>query len=153
MGPIYGQNAVQVVDFVLEKFGSVSLEVDLMEVSFEVLVTDPDPVGPLDSDQQVGERKAVIPDRKVLGADVDDFRVDQGPRPVHLDVNDPDGSPDLGPGNPPAGSEAGLPIPKGISEIVDNHPDRSGARLGYRLTSGPKDRVSEKSNSMNGHVT
>ncbi len=153
MRPIHGQNSVQVVDFVLEELSPIALEIDLVKFALEVLVTDPNPIRSVDPDQQIRERKTVIPDRKVFGADVDDLGVDQRPRAVHFDVDDPDWSADLGRRNAAAGSEAGLPIPEGIPKVVHDHSDGRGAGLGNWLTSGPKDRVSKESNSMDSHVT
>ncbi len=153
MRPIHGENPIQVINFMLEELGPITLEIDFVELAPEILVADPDPVGSLHPDQEVREGKTVVPHREIFGADVDDFGVDQGPRTVHLDVNNPDRGPDLGGCDTAAGAETGLPIAERIAEVVDDHPDGRRAWLGNRLTSGPKHRVSKEANSVNSHAS
>ena len=43
------------VDFVLQELGSVSSELDLVGLSLQVLVADPDVIGPLNPYQQIRE--------------------------------------------------------------------------------------------------
>src|SRR3990170_1984651 len=99
-GSIHREHAIQVVDFVLEQFGPVAGELDLVRSALEVLVADPNVMGPLDPDQEIGKREAVVPDREILGADVHDFRIDEGPAgPSHSDRSEGDGPAAPGPGD------------------------------------------------------
>ena len=124
IGSINGEHAVEVVDFMLEELRAIGLEVDFLLVALEVLKSNPDPVGPLDPDHQIREGKAVVPDREVLGPDVDNLRIDEGPRPIHLDVDDPDWGADLGCRNGPPSPESRLPVSEGVPEIINDHSDR-----------------------------
>ena len=78
MGTVHRQHAVQVVELVLEQLGPVALQLHLVPLTLEVLIADPDAVGPGDSDEKVGKREAVVPYLEVLVPDIDDLRVDRG---------------------------------------------------------------------------
>jgi hypothetical protein len=140
------------VDLVLEELGHVALEVDFLDFSLEVFVPDPDVIGALDPHQEIGEGKAVVPDREILGADIENFGIDHGPGAVHFQMNDSDRGPDLGRGDGAAASEARLPVPKGFPEIVGDDPHGGGPGPGNGLASGPEYRVAQKPDSVDGHI-
>ena len=94
------------VDLVLQQLRSITLDLDLVPFPFQVLIPDPDPVGPRHSNQKIGEGEAVVPDLEVLVPDIDDLRIDQRPGLVHLDVNHPDRRPNLWGRDSPAAPEA-----------------------------------------------
>src|SRR5690606_24278558 len=45
-----------------------------------------------------------------------------------------------------------LPVPQSFAHVVQDHPDRGGARLLDRIALGPEDRVAQKADSMDGHA-
>lgn len=106
VGPIDGKHTVKVVDLMLEQFRSIGFQVDLLGVAFQILKSNPDAIGPLDPDHQVRKGEAVVPNREIFGSDVDNLWVDEGPRSIHLDVDDPDWGSDLGRCNRPPGPES-----------------------------------------------
>jgi hypothetical protein len=99
------EDPVEVIDFVLQKFRSIALEVEFHRRTLQVLVSNSDPVGSLDSNHQVWKGKAVIPDKEVFRSDVDDLGIDQRPGAIHLNVDNPHRGPDLWGCNRPAGSK------------------------------------------------
>jgi len=151
VGAVDREDSIEVVNLVLEQLGHVTLELDFVGVALGVLVADPDAPGPLYPDQQVGIGEAVIPDREIVAADLRDFGIDQHPGTRHLTVDDPERRADLGRGERASGTEPGLGVAERLPEVVHDHADGKGARLGDGLAAGPEDRVAEESDSVDGH--
>src|SRR4051812_12254947 len=151
LGTIHREYAVEVIDLVLEKLCTVSLHFYLLPLPFEVLISHSDPVSPRYTDQEVRERKAIIPDLEVLCPDVDDLRIDQWPRPIHLDVYHSNRGANLRRGDSATAAKTRLPVPESFPEVVQNDSDPRRLRLGDRLTPGAEDGVTKKSDSMNRH--
>src|SRR5215213_4955596 len=107
---VYGQHAIQVIDLVLQELCSITFDFRLRPFPSQVLVLDPDPVGAGNADPEIREREAIVPDLEILVTDVQDLRIDQGERLVHLHVHHTNGGSDLRRGDGPAVTEAGLPI-------------------------------------------
>src|SRR6476661_448664 len=122
-----------------------------MPAALHVLVANPDPVGAGHPDQQVGEGEAIVPDPEVLGPNVEDLRVDEGPRLLHLDVHHSHRRPDLWRGDRSAAAETGLPVAKGFAEVVQD--DSNGSRSGTcdRLAAGAEDRIAKEADAVNSH--
>ena len=53
--PVYAQDAVEMVDLMLQQFGLVALEIDLVILPGRVLVSNLDPPGSGDPHQEIGE--------------------------------------------------------------------------------------------------
>jgi hypothetical protein len=75
LGPIDSQDAIEVIDLVLKKLRPIAFEVNLLPVALEVLIPHPDPIGARDPDQEVGERKTIVPHLEILGPNIDDLGV------------------------------------------------------------------------------
>jgi hypothetical protein len=86
---IYCKHSVEMIDFVLEQLRAIALHLDFLPITFEILIAHPDAIGARHPNQEVGERKTVVPHLEILVPYVDDFRVDQRPGPIHLDINHP----------------------------------------------------------------
>src|SRR5262245_41205322 len=139
------------VDFVLDQLGAIALELFFVPNAFDILVSYANPICPLDPHEEVGERKTVIPDPEILGSDVDDLGIDEGPRLLHLDVNHADRSTNLWSCNCPTTSEARLPVAQGLTQIVEY--DSHGRRPWScdRLAAGAKDGIAEEPDAMDRH--
>lgn len=151
MRPIDRQHAIEVIDLMLQQLGPVALELGLVELAAQVVVAHPNAIGAEDADQQVGEREAVVPHREVLVADIDDFRVDQHPGLVHLDVDQAERGADLGRRDATATAEAGLPIAEGIGQVVDDNAHGRGLRVGNQFAAFAQDGITQESDSADGH--
>ena len=116
------QHAIQMVDLVLQQFSAVALELDLMGISLEILIPNPQVIGPLYPDQEVGEGETVVPDREILGPDIDDLRIDQSPRLIHFDLDDSYWRTYLRGGNGATAPESGLPVPERFPQVIDDDP-------------------------------
>jgi len=149
--PIDGEDAVEMIDLVLQELRPVALQVDFLPGALEVLVLDPDPIGPAHADEQVGEGEAVVPHLEVLVADIHDLRVDHRPGLVHLQIDHPDRSTDLRRRDRPSGAEPGLPVPQGLTHVVHDDPNGGGTRPGNGFTLGPEDGITQEANAVDGH--
>jgi hypothetical protein len=105
VGPVYGKDAIEMIDLVLQQLRPIPVQVQFVGFPLQILIPNPNVVSALDSHQQVGKREAIVPHREVLGADVHDLWIDQGPGLIHFHVNDPHRSTDLWRGD-------GSPAPK-----------------------------------------
>src|SRR4029079_9402609 len=79
VGSIDCQDAIEVIDLVLEQLGAIAFELLLMPAALHVLIANPYSIDTRDPDQQVGEGEAIVPDPEILVSYVYDLRVDQGP--------------------------------------------------------------------------
>ena len=107
---IDAENAIQMIDFVLEQLGKIShvSGANLVGCALQVLVTNGDvPVAP-DLHEDGQETKTGVPHHDVLGTAFDDFRIDQRPRLFarQPQEDDPLGHSDLRGGDASAGSVA-----------------------------------------------
>ena len=84
VGSVQGEDSVEMVDLVLEQLGPVTLEVGFEFVALHVLIPNSNPVRPLDPHDQAREGEAVVPDREVVGTDIDDFGIDERPGAIDL---------------------------------------------------------------------
>lgn len=149
--PVDRKNSVEMVDFVLQEFGPIGLELDLVALPLLVVVPNPDPISSLNSHQQIREGETVVPYGEVVGSNIDDLWIDQNPGSFHLNVNDSDRRSDLGSGDAPTRSETTLPISKGLPQVVDDDPDRGRLVVFDRRAAGPEHGVAQKSDSVDGH--
>src|SRR5262249_6015699 len=150
VGTIDREYPVQVVDLVLQQLGAIALELDLMGVSLEILIADPNVIRPLHPDQQVGEGEAVVPHREVLGPDIDDLGIDQGPGLIHFNVDDPNRRTDLRASDGTTATKTGLPISESLPQVIDDDPHGSRAGLCDELAARPKDGVAEEPDPVDG---
>jgi hypothetical protein len=151
--PIDREDPVEVIDLVLQQLGTVALDLQLGPLTLEILIAKPDPIRPGDPDQEIRKGEAVVPHLEVFGSYVEDLRVDQWPGlSPHLDIHHPNWSPNLRGRNAPPLAEAGLPISQGFPHVIHDDPDPGRLRPCDGLTRSSKDRVSQESNPMNGHV-
>src|SRR5438093_9801041 len=93
--PVHGQHTVEMINLVLDQFRPISFKIHLRPLSFEILMTDSDSIGPGDTDEEIGKGEAVVPNREVLIPDIHDLGIYKGPRLVHLNEEHPDRSTDL----------------------------------------------------------
>lgn len=145
------QHAIEVIDLVLQEFGAVAFEFCVVRRPLQILVLDLDAMDPGDPNQELRERKTIIPDGEVLAADIDDFGIDEGPGLIHLDIDHPNRCPNLGGGDRPAAAESRLPVPEGVPQVVNHHPHGGRPWLGDRVAPGPEDGVPQEANAVNGH--
>jgi len=108
--PVYGQHTIQVIDLVLQELCSITFDFRLRPFTSQILILDPDPVSTRNADPEIRERKAIVPDLKILVADVQDFGIYQRERLVHFHVDHTDRGSDLRSSDGAAVTEAGLPI-------------------------------------------
>lgn len=78
-GAIYGQDAVQVVEFVLQKFGERAGGFEALDGAFLVFVADADYGGTFHVDQEIGEREAIVPNAELVFALEFDGGIAQAP--------------------------------------------------------------------------
>src|SRR5689334_1614396 len=121
-----------------------------MGIALEILIPNPNVIRPLYPDQQVGEGETVVPDGEILGPDINDFGIDQGPGLIHFNLYDPHRCADLRGGDCTAAPEAGLPIPERFPQVIDDDPHGRRAGLGDELAASPEDRVAEEPDPVNG---
>ena len=151
MRPVYREHPVEMVDLVLQQFRAIALELGFMRLAPQVVVADANAVGAEDAHQQVGVREAVVPDRKVFVADVHDFRIDEHPGLVHLDVREPERRADLRRRNAAPGAKARLPVAEGIREVIHHDTNRRRLGVGDRFAALPEDRIAKQADSTDGH--
>src|ERR1700682_1601532 len=79
---IDGEDAVEVIDFVLQEFGEIAIVSGVQFVPFgaQVLIADGDFTVPFDLHEDRQEAKAGVPDNDFLRAALDNFGIHQGPR-------------------------------------------------------------------------
>lgn len=151
MRPVDREHSVEVIDLMLQQLRPVALEIGLVRLAAQVVVSDANAVRPEDAHQQVGEREAVVPHREILIADIDDLRIDEHPRLVHLDVHEAERCPDLWRGDAASAAEARLPVAQGIGEVVDHDAHCGRLRVGNQLATFAENGITQESNSADGH--
>src|SRR5467141_3242099 len=151
-GAIEGQNAVQMVDLMLQQLRHRPLELHGILLALGIGVVHRDLIGPVDANQQVGKREAVVPHQKIVAPHVGDLGVHHRPTLlIHLDENDPHRGADLRrrerashlvllPGN-------GERIP----QIVRDQPRRGGLRVLDPLAADSQDRIAQLADASYGH--
>src|SRR4026207_221858 len=139
------------VDFVLQELGAIPLQLDLVAFALEILVAHADVVGALHSHQQVGEGETIVPDREILRADIHDLGINKGPGLLHLALDNPDRSANLGGGNPAPAAKARLPVSQRLAHVVHDDPDRGRPGLGNEVAARPQDGVAQQPDAMNRH--
>src|SRR2546421_10375542 len=72
---VQGENAVEMIELMLQQFGHWSLELHRHELAFHVRVTQRRPISACHAHQQIREREAVVPDMKVFRPNVRDLRI------------------------------------------------------------------------------
>ncbi len=87
-GPIDSEHAVQVVDFMLQKFGESAFRPDPFPLSEFVEESDIDGIIPLNVGENVRERKTIIPESEALSALPDDSGIDQRTGIFKVDIDD-----------------------------------------------------------------
>jgi len=98
-GPRNRENPVKVIDFVLEQFGSITLQEDGLLLPVEVPVPDAALLVPFNTYQDIGETHAVVPQHKLIVAEVLKFRIKKRDWSVDIQVDQPDESAYLWRGN------------------------------------------------------
>ena len=151
MRPVDREHSIEVIDFMLQEFSAVTLEVGLMRLAAQVVVADANAVGPEHTHEQVGEGEAVIPHREVLVADIDDLGIHEHPRLVHLDVDQPERRANLRRRNAAPAAEARLPVAQRVGQVVHHDPHRSGLGVGNQLAPLAQNGVTQESDSADGH--
>jgi hypothetical protein len=139
--PVDGEHAVQVIDLVLEQLRPITFDVHFLPFAFQILITYPNAVSARDANQEIGERKAIIPDFEVFSTDVYNLGVDQRPGTIHLDISHADRRTDLRGRNSTATSKPRLPIPQRFPQVVHDDSDAGRSRFGNRLATGAEYRV------------
>ncbi len=151
MRAIYGEYPVEMIDFVLQQFGAVALELGFVRLAAKVVVAHPDAVRSQYAHQQVGIREAIIPHGEVLVTDVDDLRIDEYPGLVHLDVDEAERCADLRSRDATTAAVTRLPVVQGVGEVVHHDPDRRRLWVGDHFAAFTQHRIAEKANSTDGH--
>ena len=117
-GSVHRQHALQMVDFMLKELRHVALQLACMSFPSQVLVADAYMMGSLQSDHQVGKREAIIPHGKIVGPDIGDFRIDQDPGAVNLDIDNAHGRANLRRGDCPTHPMTSFQVPKRFFEVI-----------------------------------
>src|SRR5271155_3652000 len=117
------EDAVEVVDFVLQKFGEVAVVpgTEFVVLALRILITHRDFAIAFDLHEDRKKAEAGVPDDDLLFAALENFRVDERPGLLSGQLQKDDASPhaELRRGNAPAVSGSGAPVGKSIGEIVD----------------------------------
>jgi hypothetical protein len=153
LGAIHSEHAIEVINLVLEQFGPIAFDLDLLPIALQVLVSHPDAIGARDSNQKVGEGETVVPYLEILSPDIDNFRVDERPGPVHLDIHHAYRGPDLGGCYSTATAESGLPIPEGFPHVIHDDPNPSGPRFGNWLAARAQNGIAQQPDAVYGHLS
>lgn len=142
--PVHGEDAVEVVDFVLNELGHVAAEIGAMLATAEVQVLQRNVVRANDTDHELWERKAVVPNLEVVGTDVDDLRIDKGHAVFgELDEHDADRGTDLRCGQGPAHVMLLFGPSERVAEIVGHEAHRGAQGVGDGGATSPENRVAE----------
>jgi hypothetical protein len=152
LGPVHRKHAIEMIDLVLEELRTVTFHLDLLPIAFEILIAYPNSICAGDPDEEIREGETIVPDLEVLCSYVDDLGIDQWPGSIHLDIHHSNRSADLRRRNPSATPEPRLPIPEGLSHVIENDSDAGGPSFGDWLAAGAQYRVAEKPDAMDGHM-
>ena len=151
MRPVDCEHSIEVIDLMLQQLSPVALEVGFVSPAAQVVIPHTNPVGTEDANEQVGERKAIIPHREILVPDIDDLGIDQHPRLLHFDVHQPKRGADLRSRNAAAAAEARLPVAQCVGEVVDHDPHCRRLRIRNQLATLAQNGITQESNSADSH--
>lgn len=145
-----GEDAVEVVHFVLEKFGHWACGVEFVPVALAVLVAEPDAEAALEPDHEVGQGEAVVPDGEFLGAlpeplGVDEFVADA----ADVAEDDADGGADLDGADAAAEAVGAAKLGEGVFEVLEDFGGGGGIVEGFGDLA--EDGVAELEDSFGGH--
>src|SRR5207253_2828847 len=149
---VESQDAIQVVDLVLQQLRHRSLDLHGVLLALRVGIADRDLVGPGDTNEQVGKREAIVPHQEVVPPYVRDLGIDHGPALlVHLDEHDPHRRADLRRRECPSHLVFLLGDRERIPQIVRDEPRGGGLRVLDPLAADPQDRIAQLANASYGH--
>src|SRR5881296_384138 len=149
---IESQDAIQVVDLVLQQLRHRSLDLHGVLLALRVGIAHHDLVGPVDANEQVGKREAIVPHEEVIPPHVRDLGIDHGPALlVHLDEHDPHRRADLRRREGSTHLVFLLGDRERIPQIVRDEPRGGGLRVLDPLAADPQDRIAQLANASYGH--
>jgi hypothetical protein len=116
-----GQDAVEMVDFVLQEFGKIAViaGAKFAALAFEILVSNRDLAVPLNLHEDRKEAEAGVPDNNRFFATSDDFGIHQRPRLLsgQLQKYDALAHAELGSGNAASVTSSRAPVRKCIGKV------------------------------------
>ncbi len=128
-----GQDAVEVIDFVLQEFGEVAVVsgAEFVRRAFDVLITHGDFAVAFDLHEDGEEAEAGVPDYDFFFAAFDDFWIDEGPGLFagQLQKDHALEDAELGGGDAASVAGGGAPVGESVGEILDQRGDFGGARV------------------------
>src|SRR3989442_321119 len=149
---VHCQDAVQVVDLVLQQLSHPLLELHRVHLALQVLVSQAHLIGARHPHQQVGETKAVVPHLEIVGADVGNLRVHHRPALlVHLDENDAHGGADLRCGHRAAHPVLAFGGAQRVAQVVGDEAGRGGRGVLDPPAADSENWVAQLANAPHGH--
>src|ERR1700733_7103570 len=150
-----GQNAVEMVDFMLQEFGEIAIvpSTEFVGFPFHVLIAHSDFAIAFDLHKDREEAKAGVPNDDLLLAAFEDFRIDKRPRLLSRQFQEDDATPHshLRRGNAPAVSRCCTPVGERVGEIVDQRSDFGSGGIANRQCDFPQPRVAELQDALDRH--
>ncbi|MFZ1158450.1 MAG: hypothetical protein WAO10_11765 [Candidatus Sulfotelmatobacter sp.] len=128
-----GEDAIEVIDFVLQEFGEVAVVsgAEFLRRTFDVLIADGDFAVAFDLHEDGEEAEAGIPDYDFFFAAFDDFRIDEGPGFFSWKLQEDYALEDaeLGGGDAASVAGGGAPVGQGVGEVLDKGGDFGGGGI------------------------
>jgi hypothetical protein len=150
-----GEDAIEVVDFVLQEFGEIAIIVGAEFLTFacQVLVTDGDRAVPLDLHEDRQEAEAGVPDNNLFFAAFDDFRVHQGPGLLSGQLQEDDASAhaELGSGDAASVTCGRAPVGKRVGEVSNESSDFGSGEILNRQRDFAQSRIAKLEYGMERH--
>lgn len=146
---VEAEDAVEMVEFVLEELGEIPFGLDLVVVAMAIEVADANALVAIELNHEVGEAEAVVPHAEEFRAGPFDAGVDEFKAlTVNFDVDDAQGDADLDGGDAAAKAVGALEFVEGIAEVLENGSSvgpvrnfvRDGAQEGVTQFYNPSDR-------------
>jgi len=151
-----GQDAVEVIDFVLQEFGEIAVVpgFELDRLAVEILIADGDLTVAFDLHEDREEAEASVPHNDSLFAALDDFRVDQRPGlgSGELEKNDALQDSELRSGDAASVAGCHTPVSQGVGQILDQVVDLACGGVLHRNGFLPQERVTELEDGANRHI-
>jgi hypothetical protein len=118
-----GEDAVQVIDFVLQEFGEVAVvsRAEFVMRAGCVLITDGDFAVAFDLHEDAEEAEAAVPDYEFFFVAFDDFGIDEGPGLFSWELQEDYALQDaeLGGGDAASVAGGGTPVGEGVGQVLD----------------------------------
>jgi hypothetical protein len=150
-GPVNGQDAVNMVNLVLQQFRQRSRRLDRFPLPTVILIGNDNGVMPAHTDQQLREGKAVVPQQEGPAAPANNARIEHRAADLRFNIDGAHGYPNLGRSDAAPEAPARLEIPESISQVARQSRPLSLSRTRDPPTAEPEDGIAEAFDRSNCH--